>query len=105
MDLFYDDPYSGRILAFVSCFWPSGMGGAQDLSSRQNRVMRVSQKGREEGNSRSKMGRVLATDSKNLSGSLDYKRMFRFVEHRIGAPRVIRLLRRCMGAGTLAWTF
>jgi len=51
------------------------------------------------------MGRVLATDSKNLSGSLDYKRMFRFVEHRIGAPRVIRLLRRCMGAGTLAWTF
>ena len=48
-----------------------------------------------------KVGWVLEADIKNFFGSLDHKWMLRFVEHRVGDPRVISLIRRWLKAGVM----
>jgi len=48
-----------------------------------------------------KVGWVLEADIKNFFGSLDHKWMLRFIEHRVGDPRVISLIRRWLKAGVM----
>jgi group II intron reverse transcriptase/maturase len=50
---------------------------------------------------------VLDADLRDFFGSLDQAELVRFVEHRIGDKRVVRLIRRWLAAGVLengAWT-
>src|SRR4029450_3453382 len=49
----------------------------------------------------SKVGWVLEADLKNFFGSLSHQWLLRFVEHRVGDPRVISLIRRWLKAGVL----
>ena len=49
----------------------------------------------------SKVGWVLEADLKNFFGSLDHKTILRFVEHRVGDPRLISLIRRWLKANIL----
>jgi RNA-directed DNA polymerase len=44
---------------------------------------------------------VLEADLKNFFGSLDHGWLLRFIEHRVGDPRVISLIRRWLKAGVL----
>ena len=44
---------------------------------------------------------VLEADLKNFFGSLDHKWILRLVEHRVGDPRVISLIRRWLKAGVM----
>jgi len=44
---------------------------------------------------------VLEADIKNFFGSLDHKWMLRFIEHRVGDPRVISLIRRWLKADVM----
>jgi group II intron reverse transcriptase/maturase len=44
---------------------------------------------------------VLEADLKNFFGSLDHGWLLRFVEHRVGDPRLISLIRRWLKAGIL----
>jgi group II intron reverse transcriptase/maturase len=46
-------------------------------------------------------GWVLEADLKNFFGSLDHEWVLRFVEHRVGDPRLISLIRRWLKAGVL----
>ena len=46
-----------------------------------------------------KVGWVLEADLKNFFGSLDHGWLLRFVEHRVGDPRIISLIRRWLKAG------
>src|SRR5690242_9937013 len=48
-----------------------------------------------------KIGWVLEADLKNFFGSLDHDWVLRFVEHRVGDPRLISLIRRWLKAGVL----
>jgi RNA-directed DNA polymerase len=48
-----------------------------------------------------KVGWVLEADLKNCFGSLDHGWLLRFVEHRVGDPRLISLIRRWLKAGIL----
>ena len=48
-----------------------------------------------------KVGWVLEADIKNFFGSLDHGWLLRFVEHRVGDPRIISLIRRWLKAGIL----
>ena len=48
-----------------------------------------------------KIGWVLEADLKNFFGSLDHEWVLRFVEHRVGDPRLISLIRRWLKAGVL----
>ncbi len=48
-----------------------------------------------------KVGWVLEADLKNFFGSLDHGSLLRFVEHRVGDPRLISLIRRWLKAGIL----
>jgi RNA-directed DNA polymerase len=48
-----------------------------------------------------KVGWVLEADLKNFFGSLDHQWMIRFIEHRVGDPRLISLIRRWLKAGVL----
>ncbi len=48
-----------------------------------------------------KVGWVLEADLKNFFGSLDHGWLLRFVEHRVGDPRMISLIRRWLKAGIL----
>jgi len=48
-----------------------------------------------------KVGWVLEADLKNFFGSLSHQWVLRFVEHRIGDPRMISLIRRWLNAGIL----
>ena len=48
-----------------------------------------------------KVGWVLEADLKNFFGSLDHGELLRFVEHRVGDPRLISLIRRWLKAGIL----
>jgi len=48
-----------------------------------------------------KISWVLEADLKNFFGSLDHRWMMRFVEYRIGDPRLISLIRRWLKAGVL----
>src|SRR5439155_5660534 len=50
---------------------------------------------------------VLDADLRDFFGSLDHSHLIRFVEHRIGDKRVVRLIRQWLAAGVLedgAWT-
>jgi RNA-directed DNA polymerase len=49
----------------------------------------------------SKTGWVLEADLKNFFGSLDHDWLLRFVEHRVGDPRLISLIRRWLKAGVV----
>ena len=44
---------------------------------------------------------VLEADLKNFFGSLDHRWLLRFVEHRVGDPRILSLIRRWLKAGVL----
>ncbi|ASY67067.1 Retron-type RNA-directed DNA polymerase (plasmid) [Sinorhizobium sojae CCBAU 05684] len=46
-------------------------------------------------------GWVLEADLKNFFGSLSHEWMLRFIEHRVGDPRLISLIRRWLKAGVL----
>ena len=48
-----------------------------------------------------KIGWVLEADLKNFFGSLNHEWVLRFVEHRVGDPRLISLIRRWLKAGVL----
>src|SRR5207344_2900531 len=48
-----------------------------------------------------KIGWVLEADLKNFFGSLNHDWVLRFVEHRVGDPRLISLIRRWLKAGVL----
>ncbi|MFX1700306.1 reverse transcriptase domain-containing protein [Paraburkholderia sp. A1RO-1] len=48
-----------------------------------------------------KVSWVLEADLKNFFGSLDHSWILRFVEHRVGDPRLISLIRRWLKAGIL----
>jgi len=48
-----------------------------------------------------KVSWVLEADLKNFFGSLDHEWMLKFVEHRIGDPRIISLIRRWLKAGVM----
>jgi retron-type reverse transcriptase len=48
-----------------------------------------------------KISWVLEADLKNFFGSLDHRWILRFVEHRIGDPRLISQIRRWLKAGVL----
>ena len=49
----------------------------------------------------SKVGWVLEADLKNYFGSLDHDLVLQFVQHRVGDPRLISLIRRWLKAGVL----
>jgi RNA-directed DNA polymerase len=49
----------------------------------------------------SKVGWVLEADLKNYFGSLDHEWVLQFVQHRVGDPRLISLIRRWLKAGVL----
>lgn len=48
-----------------------------------------------------KVGWVFEADLKNYFGSLNHNWLIKFVEHRIGDPRIINLIRRWLKAGVL----
>src|SRR5215831_13070840 len=48
-----------------------------------------------------KVGWVLEADLKNFFGSLDHDWLLQFVQHRVGDPRLISLIRRWLRAGVL----
>ncbi|MDT9547533.1 MAG: reverse transcriptase domain-containing protein [Chlorobium phaeovibrioides] len=48
-----------------------------------------------------KVGWVLEADLKNFFGSLDHEWVMRFVEHRVGDPRILNLIKRWLKAGVL----
>ena len=48
-----------------------------------------------------KVGWVLEADLKNFFGSLDHDWLLQFVQHRVGDPRLISLIRRWLEAGVL----
>ncbi len=48
-----------------------------------------------------KTGWVLEADLKNFFGSLSHEWVLRFVEHRVGDPRLINLIRRWLKAGVM----
>jgi RNA-directed DNA polymerase len=48
-----------------------------------------------------KVGWVLEADLKNFFGILDHGWLLRFVEHRVGDPRLLNLIRRWLKAGVL----
>ena len=48
-----------------------------------------------------KVGWVLEADRQNCFGSLDHGWVLRFVEHRVGDPRLVSLIRRWLKAGIL----
>jgi len=76
---------------FLSCSFGGRSGiGAHNALATLNEVIA----GR-------KVAWVLEADLKNFFGSLDHKWMLRFVEHRVGDPRVISLIRRWLKAGVL----
>src|SRR5215469_11698472 len=49
----------------------------------------------------SKIGWVLEADLKNFFGRLSHEWLLRFIEHRVGDPRLISLIRRWLKAGVL----
>jgi RNA-directed DNA polymerase len=54
-----------------------------------------------EGIAGTKTGWVLEADLKNFFGSLNHEWLLRFIEHRVGDPRLISLIRRWLKAGVL----
>jgi len=76
-------------------FLPCSFGGRPGLSAHQAlATLKEVIAGR-------KVGWVLEADLKNFFGSLDHGWLLRFVEHRVGDPRIISLIRRWLKAGVL----
>jgi group II intron reverse transcriptase/maturase len=76
---------------FLTCSFGGRPGiGAHHALSTLNEVI-----------SGKKVGWVLEADLKNFFGSLDHGWLLRFVEHRVGDPRIISLIRRWLKAGIL----
>lgn len=76
---------------FLSCSFGGRPGrGAHNALSTLNEVI-----------AGKKVGWVLEADLKNFFGSLDHGWLLRFVEHRVGDPRMISLIRRWLKAGIL----
>ena len=50
---------------------------------------------------RNKVNWVLEADLKNFFGSLDHGWLLRFVEHRVGDPRILSLIRKWLKAGVM----
>ncbi|MNO39488.1 hypothetical protein D3C76_296200 [compost metagenome] len=48
-----------------------------------------------------KVGWVFEADLKNFFGSLDHEWMMKFLEHRNGDPRILRLIQRWLKVGVL----
>ena len=76
-------------------FLPCSFGGRPELSAHHalatlNEVV-----------SGGMTGWVLEADLKNFFGSLNHDWVLRFVEHRVGDPRLISLIRRWLKAGVL----
>src|SRR5262245_39877249 len=76
-------------------FLPCSFGGRPELSAHHalatlNEVI-----------SGGMIGWVLEADLKNFFGSLNHDWVLRFVEHRVGDPRLISLIRRWLKAGVL----
>ena len=44
---------------------------------------------------------IYEADLRNFFGSLDHEWLLRFVQHRLGDPRIVRLIRRWLKAGVL----
>lgn len=76
-------------------FLPCSFGGRPHLSAHQAlATLNETIAGR-------KVGWVLEADLKNFFGSLDHGWLLRFVEHRVGDPRIISLIRRWLKAGVM----
>lgn len=50
---------------------------------------------------RRKVNHILDADVENFFGTIDQRWMMRFLEHRIGDRRILRLIQRWMKAGVL----
>jgi len=48
-----------------------------------------------------KIGWVLEADLKNFFGSLDHQWMLQFVQHRVGDPRIVSMIKRWLKAGVM----
>jgi RNA-directed DNA polymerase len=76
-------------------FLPCSFGGRPGLSAHQAlATLTEAMAGR-------KVGWVLEADLKNFFGRLDHGWVLRFVEHRVGDPRLLSLIRRWLKAGIL----
>ena len=74
---------------FLPCSFGGRPGrGARNVLSTLNEVI-----------AGKKVGWVLEADLKSFFGSLDHGWLLRFVEHRVGDPRMISLIRRWLKAG------
>jgi RNA-directed DNA polymerase len=76
-------------------FLPCSFGGRPNLSAHHalatlNEII-----------SGKKVSWVLEADLKNFFGSLDHGWLLRFVEHRVGDPRIISLIKRWLKAGVM----
>src|SRR6202161_1143934 len=76
-------------------FLPCSFGGRPKLSAHHALATLV------EFIAGGKTGWVLEADLKNFFGSLDHEWVLRFVEHRVGDPRLISLIRRWLKAGVV----
>jgi RNA-directed DNA polymerase len=76
---------------FLSCLFGgrAGRGARQALATLYEQI------------AGGKIEWVLEADLKNFFGSLSHEWMLRFVEHRVGDPRLISLIRRWLKAGVL----
>jgi group II intron reverse transcriptase/maturase len=76
---------------FLSCSFGGrmGRGAHQALATLHERI------------AGGKIEWVLEADLKNFFGSLSHEWMLRFVQHRVGDPRLISLIRRWLKAGVL----
>ncbi|HEV2716390.1 MAG TPA: group II intron reverse transcriptase/maturase [Terriglobales bacterium] len=76
---------------FLSCSFGgrTGRGAHQALATLHERI------------AGGKIEWVLEADLKNFFGSLSHEWMLRFVQHRVGDPRLISLIRRWLKAGVL----
>jgi RNA-directed DNA polymerase len=76
---------------FLPCSFGGRAGrGAHDALATLNEII-----------AGTKVGWVLEADLKNFFGSLSHQWMIRFIEHRVGDPRLISLIRRWLKAGVL----
>jgi len=76
-------------------FFPCSFGGRPNLGAHNalatlNEVV-----------SGKKVSWILEADLKNFFGSLDHGWLLRFVEHRVGDPRILSLIRRWLKAGVM----
>ena len=76
---------------FLKCSFGGRPGiGQHNALSTLNEIIRAK-----------KVGWVLEADLKNFFGSLDHGWLIRFIEHRVGDPRIISLIKRWLKAGVM----